>query len=67
MAYNYYQPMGYTPMYQQPQMQMPQPQVQIPSSGGMLWVENQTEAAMYPVAPNAAVVLWDKGLPCVYV
>lgn len=72
MAYNYYQPMGgYTPLYQpqygqmqgnpvQPQMQPAQTQASI------IWVNDYNEAAMYPVAPNAAVALWDKSNPSIY-
>lgn len=70
MAYNYYQPMGYTPMYQPQYNAMqgnPQPQIQMPQmSAGILWVDGYNEAAMYPVAPNAAVVLWDKTTPAIY-
>ena len=74
MAYNYYQPMGYTPMYQpqfqQMQGQMPNPQPQIQpqavQQASILWVDGYNEAAMYPVAPNAAVVLWDKSNPSIY-
>lgn len=63
-----YVPYGYQPYnpgygYQQPQ-QIPQPQQQSPS--GMIWVRNAQEAAMYPVAPNAAVALWDSGVSCIY-
>lgn len=58
MAYNYYQPMGYaSPMYQMPQAQ---------PTNSIVWVEGYNEAAMYPVAPNAAVALWDKSTPSIY-
>lgn len=78
MAYSYYTPM-YQPTYyannpyQAPAMpqpvQTPQPtqqtqQTQNPSS--ILWVRNAQEAAMYPVAPNNAVALWDSGAPVIY-
>lgn len=70
-----YQPYSgyqYPQQYQQPQMvQQTQPQQQIqqvqpqnPSS--ILWVRNSNEAAMYPVAPNNAVALWDSGSPVIY-
>lgn len=69
MAYNYYQPMGYTPFYNQsqqfPQIQ-PQIQPQATMNTGIVWVADYNEAAMYPVAPNAAVALWDKNNPCIY-
>lgn len=74
MAYNYYQPMGYTPMYQ-PQYQQMQGQLQNgspvqpqgnPQQASILWVDGYNEAAMYPIAPNAAVALWDKTSPVIY-
>lgn len=70
MAYNYYQPLGYAPAYgnqyqQMQQIQQPQMQPTI-NNTGILWVDGYNEAAMYPVAPNAAVVLWDKAAPVIY-
>lgn len=64
MAYNYYQPMGYTPMFQQ-NTQI-QPQFQPQAQASILWVDGYNEAAMYPIAPNAAVALWDKSAPAIY-
>lgn len=73
MAYNYYQPMqpmGYAQMYQnmysqtQPQIQQMQTQGAAPS---IIWVDNYNDALIYPIAPNAAVALWDKSAPCVYI
>lgn len=68
MAYNYYQPMGYTPMYNQQPLPQPQPQIQPQAyaNTGIVWVADYNEAAMYPIAPNAAVALWDKSSPCIY-
>ena len=76
MAYNYYQPAGYMPMYQNQYQQMQgqpyqQPQMQPqsqPQTGGtgIIWIDGYNEAAMYPVAPNAAVALWDKTAPSIY-
>lgn len=72
MAYNYYQPMGYTPMFQPQYQQMQgnpvQPQIQQPvqAQATIIWVDGYNEAAMYPVAPNAAVALWDKSNPAIY-
>jgi len=63
MAYNYF-PVGYQP-YQLQQMQPVQQPVQAPSPS-LLWVRNGQEAAMYPVAPNNAVALWDSGAPVIY-
>lgn len=76
MAYNYYQPMGYTPMFQ-PQYQQMQGQLQNGSpaqpqfqpqqaQASIIWVDGYNEAAMYPIAPNAAVALWDKSAPAIY-
>lgn len=74
MAYNYYQqPMGYAPMYQNQYAQMQgqptqqQMQQMQPPAPGIIWVDGYTEAAMYPIAPNAAVALWDKNAACIYV
>ncbi len=69
---NYYATNPYQAQYQQPAMPQPQPaqnvqptqQTQNPSS--ILWVRNNQEAAMYPVAPNNAVALWDSGAPVIY-
>lgn len=68
MAYNYYQPMGYAPQTYAPQMPNPQPQLQQAAyaNTGIVWVNDYNEAAMYPIAPNAAVALWDKNNPCIY-
>ena len=38
-----------------------------PQQSGMLWVSGEQEAFSYPVAPNAAVALWDSGKPTVYI
>ena len=57
---------------QQMQQQMYQPQMQQPPQGaqqpsnGFVWVNDINEAANYLVAPNSAVQLWDKNIPCVY-
>ena len=68
-GYQQYQPAPQMP--QQPVMQNAQqtaqpvqPQITAPSS--IIWVRNQNEAAMYPVAPNNAVALWDQNAPAVY-
>ena len=36
------------------------------ASSSIVWVQNETEAAGYPVAPNSAVTLWDSSAPVVY-
>lgn len=69
----YYASNPYQVQYQAPAMPQQQPmqnvqqtaqQTQNPSS--ILWVRNNQEAAMYPVAPNNAVALWDSGAPVIY-
>ena len=70
----YYPYSGYQPIYQpnyntmqgQPQMQMPQSVPQGQPMASIIWVDGYNEAAMYPVAPNAAVQLWDKSAPVIY-
>lgn len=74
-GYNgFYQPFGGFPQYgggyqayQQP-MQQPQ-QAQQPQSlpSNLIWVNGEREAAMYPVAPNNAVALWDNSGAAVYI
>lgn len=60
------------PVFQQQQYNQPvQPQVsqqQTPQQNpsNILWVRNEQEAAMYPVAPNNAVPLWDSNNPVLY-
>lgn len=58
-----------------PQQQMPQIQQQPPAqqpqsaaiqSSGIIWVNSDSEAAAFPVAPNTAVRLWHSSLPVVY-
>lgn len=41
-------------------------QAQQQTQGGMIWVQNEMEAANYLVAPNSAVTLWDSNSPVVY-
>lgn len=50
----------YMPM--QNVQQVPQQQ----ASSSIVWVQNEMEAAGYPVAPNSAVTLWDSNAPVVY-
>lgn len=64
MAYNNYFPASYQPMYYQPQYQPPQPQTQTvqPSSNqnsGLIWVQGETGAKSYLVAPNTTIMLMD--------
>lgn len=66
MTFPYYQtqtPANYSPIFQQyPQTQPQQRAV----TSGILWVNNEQEAQMYPVAPNNAVALWDVSGKVVY-
>lgn len=71
MAYPYqsYQaPYQYYPVYQQPvaqPTQLPQTQMSNPQNG-IIWISGESEAAMYPIAPNNAVVLWAKDGKTIY-
>lgn len=60
MAFNYF-PSTFQPLYQ-PQM----PTIQQPNPPGIVWVSGAQEAAMYPIAPNNAVALWDQSGKAVY-
>lgn len=69
-----YQPAQYQPPQQQ-QTQMTAPaQLQPPTfapintanQSAIIWVNGKAEADAYPVAPNAAVSLWDSSAPCIY-
>lgn len=55
---NPYLPQGYMPYPAQPA------QPAQPSS--IIWVSGEREAAVYPVAPNNAVALWDSDAPVIY-
>lgn len=75
MAFPYY---GYQPQYYQPPMadqlmqlrqnqyQPNTQQIQQQQPPSIVWVQNETEAANYLVAPNSAVTLWDSNSPVVY-
>jgi len=80
-GYNYQQPtyqqyqQQYQPVYtqqsiqpvqQQPSYQVAQTVPQFSSPSSIVWVRNQNEAMLYPVAPNNAVALWDENIPAVY-
>jgi len=70
MAYNNGFPVNYQPFYQPYQYQFqPQQTVQNQSAGSpaIIWVQSINEAINYPVAPNAAVALWDSNAPSVYI
>lgn len=77
MAYNYF-PVN----YQYPQQTFYQPQMPVQqstmgqvnqqapvnygSSNTIIWVNSETEAQNYPVAPNNAVALWDSSKAAIY-
>lgn len=74
MAYPFYQPQPqyqqyYPASYQQPQMP-PQMQNQnqnpVANQNGIIWISGESEAAMYPIAPNNAVALWEKSGKTIY-
>lgn len=63
--YQTYQPQIVQPVMQQSQPQsVPQQTTTPPTS--IMWVNNEREAAMYPILPNTAVALWDESSPVVY-
>lgn len=68
MAYNNGFPIGYQPMYY-PSMQaqaQAQPQVQ-QVNNGIIWVQGESAAKSYPVAPNSSVPLWDSEANVIYI
>lgn len=65
--YNYlpsYQPIVQAPqaMQNQQQIQAVQPQ----PAQSIIWVSGDSEASVYPIAPNSAVTLWSQSEPVVY-
>lgn len=69
MAFPYYNP--YQPYYQPsfPQQNAIQPSPQQTAAfnqSGIIWVSGLQEAQMYPLAPNAAVALWEKSGTTIY-
>ena len=63
MAYNYVPNYNYlNPYFQPPQMQpapQPQAQQQPQNNSGLVWVQGETGAKSYMVAPNSNVLLMD--------
>ena len=59
------QPQPMMQNFQQQQQPIPQIQQQTPQNG-FVWVDGIEEANNFYVAPNNAVQLWDKNLPCIY-
>ena len=58
------QPMNIQPQQMQQNVQTPTTPPTPPTS--IMWVNNEREAAMYPILPNTAVALWDESSPVVY-
>lgn len=56
-SYVPYQPQ-YQPTYQPQYQQSPQPTQTSPTS--LIWITSERDAAMYPIAPNAAVALFEQ-------
>lgn len=68
MYQQYYQPM-YQPMQQNQQIQNSAQAQQISpvaNQNGIIWISGESEAAMYPIAPNNAVALWDRNGKVIY-
>lgn len=53
---NTYYPTNYQPYYQAPVQQ-----------SGMIWVQGESAAKSYPIAPNTSVALWDSEANTVYI
>lgn len=64
--YNYYnnpyQPVGFNPYLQN----IPQQNSQPIQQSSIVWVNGVQDAQMYPIAPNAAVALWEKTGKTIY-
>jgi len=77
MAYNSNFPVGYPQMQQYPQQMqnpymMPQYQTQAqptqtPSGSGIIWVQGESAAKAYPVAPATSQLLMDSESECFYI
>lgn len=77
MAYPYYptyQPYQYFQPYQYQMAQQPVPQQTQPAQqtspavnqSSIIWISGESEASMYPIAPNNAVALWAKDGKTIY-
>jgi hypothetical protein len=62
MAYYGGFPATYQPMIQTPQYQVPQQNQQ----GGLIWVQGESAAKSYMVAPGSTVQLWDSEEKVIY-
>lgn len=66
MAYNNYFPAGYMPQYYYPQNTPNQPVQQQQNTSGIIWVQGESGAKSYLVAPNTTVSLWDSESQTIY-
>ena len=67
MAYYNGFPATYQPLYQIPPAPQPAPQPQAQAQGnGIIWVQGETAAKSYLVAPNSTVQLWDSEEKVIY-
>ncbi len=80
MPYNYnpytgyypYVTSGYPPLQSQTYYQQPQTSVQntqispIANQSSLIWVNDEQEASMYPIAQNCAVALWERSGKTIY-
>lgn len=71
---NYYQQGGAVPdalgQYKAPYQPLASQQYSsqnVQPSNDMIWVLGEVEATSYPVAPNNAVVLWDRDQPTIFI
>lgn len=69
MAYNGYSGLGYNGYYGSPQVNMPTP-APVPTSQAqnnpMTWVQGETGAKSYLLAPNTTIPLWDSEAQTIY-
>ena len=59
-----YQPVNYPQMV--PPQQIPPSNQPMQNQNSIIWVNSEMEVMSYPVAPNAAVTLWNAKEPVVY-
>lgn len=64
---NYGYTQGFYPMSNQNQGLGQNPQQNTPQNQGITWVQGESGAKAYIVAPNSTVVLWDSENPVIYI
>ena len=57
---------GYPATYQNPYL-IQQPQYAQPQQSGIIWIQGESAAKSYLVAPNTSVALWDSERQTVYI